>query len=53
VFASPLSDFQRRVDAAGLAGAVTYLHRGQTLTLRARPPAPPGRGEQQDADLRS
>jgi L-ascorbate metabolism protein UlaG (beta-lactamase superfamily) len=33
VFKSPLSDFQRAVDAAGLTGRVHYLHRGDTYTF--------------------
>ncbi len=39
VFKSPLSDFQREVQAAGLAPKVTYLKHGETYRFRA-PPAP-------------
>ena len=34
VFKSPLSDFQRAVEAAGLADRVRYLSHGETYTLR-------------------
>jgi L-ascorbate metabolism protein UlaG (beta-lactamase superfamily) len=33
VFKSPLSDFQREVEAAGFADRVTYLDRGETYTF--------------------
>lgn len=48
VFKSPLSDFQQAVDAAGLAGKVSYLRRGDVyrfITRQARPaptPVPTG-----------
>lgn len=36
-FRSPLSDFEREVERAGLTGSVRYLARGETLALAARP----------------
>lgn len=41
VFTSPLSDFQREVEAAGLAGQVQYLSRGDTYTFAAAQPGVP------------
>jgi L-ascorbate metabolism protein UlaG (beta-lactamase superfamily) len=38
VFKSPLSDFQREVEAAGFADRVTYLARGETYTFRLGAP---------------
>ena len=38
VFKSPLSDFQRGVEAAGFADRVTYLARGETYTFRLGAP---------------
>lgn len=36
VFKSPLSDFAREVQAAGLEHRVRYIHRGETLTIPNR-----------------
>jgi L-ascorbate metabolism protein UlaG (beta-lactamase superfamily) len=39
VFKSPLSDFQRTVNEAGLADKLTYLQRGDSYDFMPRPPS--------------